>query len=227
MGLEEVTITTFPDSPLLYQDYVNTFGPKNTNFFLTLGWVRETRDSLIYPTKGSFHRATSDVGLPVADLEYYKLTYQYQRYFPLTSHISFMINSEFGYGDGYNDKPLPFFKNFFAGGPNSVRGFKSFTIGPKDANGDPRGGSQKVVGNAELLMPLPGLWNDRSVRVSAFVDTGNVDDKIETDLFRVSAGLSLLWVSPIGPLKLIYGVPIRKQPLDEVQRFQFTIGGIF
>jgi outer membrane protein insertion porin family len=227
MGLEQVDITTFPDSPLLYKDYVATFGPSNTNFFLTLGWARETRDSLIYPTKGSFHRASSEVGLPAADLEYYKLIYQYQRYFPLTSHISFMINSEFGYGDGYDDKPLPFFKNFYAGGPNSVRGFKSFTIGPKDANGDPRGGPQKVVGNAELLMPMPGLWNDRSVRVSAFVDTGVVDDKIETDLFRVSVGVAMLWVSPIGPLKLIYGVPIRKQPGDEVQNFQFTIGGIF
>jgi outer membrane protein insertion porin family len=227
MGLEQVDITTFPDSPLLYKDYVATFGPSNSNFFLTLGWARETRDSLIYPTKGSLHRATSEVGLPAADLEYYKLTYQYQRYFPLTSHISFMINSEFGYGDGYDDKPLPFFKNFYAGGTNSVRGFKSFTIGPKDVNGDPRGGPRKVIGNAELLMPMPGLWNDRSVRVSAFVDTGAVDDKIETDLFRVSVGLALLWVSPIGPLKLIYGVPVRTQPLDEVQKFQFTIGGIF
>ncbi|HKA39656.1 MAG TPA: outer membrane protein assembly factor BamA [Burkholderiales bacterium] len=227
VGLEQVDITTFPTSPLIYQDYVATFGPSNLNFFLTLGWTRETRDSLIYPTKGSLHRANSDVGLPVADLQYYKLTYQYQRYFPLTSHVSFMFNSEFGYGDGYDDKPLPFFKNFFAGGPSSVRGFKSFTIGPKDANGDPRGGSRKVVGNAELLTPFPGLWNDRSVRVSAFVDTGVVDDKIETNLFRVSVGFTLLWVSPVGPLKLIYGVPVRTQPGDEEQRFQFTLGGVF
>jgi outer membrane protein insertion porin family len=227
LGLEQVDITTFPDSPLLYKDYVATFGPSNSNFFITLGWARDSRDSFIYPTKGSFHKATGDVGLPAADLEYYKLTYQYQRYFPLTSHISFMVNSEFGYGDGYSGKPLPFFKNFYAGGPNSVRGFKSFTIGPKDVNGDPRGGSRKVVGNAELLMPLPGLWNDRSVRVSAFIDTGVVDEKIETELFRVSAGLALLWVSPIGPLKIIYGFPLRKQPGDEVQQFQFTIGGIF
>src|SRR5262245_54051317 len=227
MGVGEGTITTFATSPLLYKDYVATFGRVNTNFFLTLRWAREAREGLISPTKGSFHRAGVEVGLPAADLEYYKLTYNYQRYFALTSHISFMINGDFGYGDGYDDKPLPFFKNFYAGGPNSVRGFKSFTIGPKDANGDPRGGSQKVVGNAELLMPLPGLWNDRSVRLSAFVDTGNVDDKIETDLFRVSAGVALLWVSPLGPLKLIYATPLRQQPRDEIQKFQFTIGGIF
>jgi outer membrane protein insertion porin family len=227
LGLEQVDITTFADSPLIYKDYVATFGPSNLNVFFSLGWVRETRDSLIYPTKGSLHRATSELGLPAGDLEYYKLTYQYQRYFPLTNYLTFMLNGEFGYGDGYSDKPLPFFKNFYTGGPNSVRGFRSFTIGPKDSNGDPRGGPQKAVGNAELLMPFPGLWNDRSVRVSAFVDTGVVDDKIEWDLFRVSAGLALLWVSPIGPLKLIYAMPMRTRPGDEEQKFQFTIGGVF
>ena len=227
VGYEDVTITTFSDSPLIYKDYVATFGPTNANAFLTLGWVRDGRDSLIYPTKGAMHRATSDVGTPLGDLEYYKLTYQYQRYFPLTNYVVFMLNGEVGYGDGYSGKPLPFFKNFYAGGPSSVRGFKSFTIGPKDANGDPRGGAQKAVGNFELLTPFPGLWNERSVRLSAFVDTGVVDDKIESDLFRVSAGMALLWVSPIGPLKLIYGVPIRKQPTDEEQKFQFTIGGVF
>jgi outer membrane protein insertion porin family len=227
LGYENVDITTFSDSPLIYQDYVATFGPTNSNLFLTLGWLRDGRDSFIYPTKGSFHRLVADAGLPIADLEYYKLTYQYQRYVPLTSHLTFMINGEAGYGEGYGGKPLPFFKNFFAGGPGSMRGFKSYTIGPKDANGDPRGGPRKLVTNTELLFPFPGLWNDRSVRLSAFVDAGVVGDRIESDQVRVSTGLSLLWVSPIGPLKLIAGFPLRKQPGDEEQQFQFTIGGAF
>jgi outer membrane protein insertion porin family len=227
LGYETVDITTFPTSPLIYQDYVTTFGPSNSNFFVNLAWLRDGRDSLIYPTKGSLHRLGSDVGLPLADLEYYKLTYQYQRYFPMTSHLTFMLNGELGYGDGYSGKPLPFFKNFYAGGPNSVRGFRSFTIGPKDANGDPRGGSRKVVTNAEVLFPFPGLWNDRSVRVAAFVDSGVVGDTIESDQVRVSTGLAVHWISPLGPLKLIAGFPVRKQPGDEEQKFQFTIGGVF
>ncbi|MGH8661746.1 MAG: outer membrane protein assembly factor BamA [Burkholderiales bacterium] len=227
IGYDDTTITTFSDSPQRYLDYVAVFGPKNSNAFLTAGWAREGRDSHIYPTKGSYHRANSEIGTPAGDLEYYKLYYQYQRYFPLTRFTSLMVNGELGYGDGYNDKPLPFFKNFYVGGVSSVRGFKSFTIGPKDVNGDPTGGPRKVQANTELLFPFPGLQNDRSVRLSAFVDSGVVGDTIDFSLLRVSTGLALLWVSPIGPLKISIGYPIRKEPGDQLQEFQFTIGGIF
>ena len=227
IGYDDTTITTFPDSPQRYLDYVATFGEQNRNLFLTAGWVRDQRDSLIYPTKGALQKANAEVGLPAADLEYYKLSYQYQRYFPLTRFTSLMVNGEAGYGDGYNDKPLPFFKNFYAGGVNSVRGFQSFTIGPKDTNGDATGGSRKLLGNLELLFPFPGLENDRSVRVSVFVDSAVVGDKIEFSELRASTGVALLWVSPIGPLKVSFGYPVRKDPSDELQKFQFTIGGAF
>jgi outer membrane protein insertion porin family len=224
---DDTTITTFPDSPLRYQEYVAVFGPQNSNVFVTTGWTRDGRDSLIYPTKGTLHKASAEIGLPISDLQYYKLYYQYQRYFPLTRYTSFMVNGEFGYGDGYNDKPLPFFKNFYAGGVNSVRGFDSYTIGPKDSNGDPTGGPRKLLGNAELLFPFPGLQNDRSVRMSAFVDSGVVGETIEFNELRASAGLALLWVSPIGPLKISFAVPFRSDPSDDLQKFQFTIGGVF
>jgi len=226
-GYDDTTITTFPDSPLRYQTYVAIFGPQNSNVFVTSGWVRDGRNSHIYPTSGTLHKASGELGLPIGDLQYFKLYYQYQRYFPLTRHISFMANGEAGYGDGYNDKPLPFFKNFYAGGVNSVRGFKSYTIGPKDSNGDPTGGPRKLLGNAELLFPLPGLLNDRSVRMSAFVDSAVVGETIEYDQLRASTGLSLLWVSPIGPLKISFAMPLRSEPGDELQKFQFTIGGLF
>ena len=227
IGYDDTTITTFPDSPQRYLDYVAVFGSQNTNLFLTAGWARDERDSRIYPTKGSLHRANAELGTPAGDLEYYKLYYQYQRYFPLTRFTSLMVNGEAGYGDGYNDKPLPFFKNYYVGGVNSVRGFKSFTIGPKDINGDPTGGPRKVQANTELLFPFPGLENDRSVRLSAFVDSGVVGDTIDLNLLRVSGGLALLWVSPLGPLKISLGLPIRKQPDDDLQEFQFTFGGAF
>jgi outer membrane protein insertion porin family len=227
LGYDDTTITLFPDSPLRYRQYVAVFGPQNSNVFLTAGWLRDGRDSHIYPTKGTFQRASGELGTPLGDLEYYKLYYQYQRYFPVTRFTSLMVNGEAGYGDGYNGLPLPFFKNYYVGGVSSVRGFKSYTIGPKDINGDPTGGSQKVQGNVEILFPFPGLQNDRSVRVSAFVDSGLVGDSINFDLLRVSSGLAVLWVSPIGPLKVSFGWPIQYQPRDQLQKFQFTIGGLF
>lgn len=227
IGYDDTTITTFSDSPQRYLDYVAVFGERNTNAFLTAGWVRDDRDSRLYPTKGTLHRATAELGTPAGDLEYYKLTYQYQRYFPLTRFTSLMVNGEGGYGDGYNTKPLPFFKNFYVGGVNSVRGFKSFTIGPKDSNGDPTGGPRKVQANTELLFPFPGLENDRSVRLIAFVDSGVVGETIDLSLLRVSTGMALLWVSPMGPLKVSFGFPISKQPDDDLQKFQFTFGGTF
>ncbi|OGA23379.1 MAG: outer membrane protein assembly factor BamA [Betaproteobacteria bacterium RIFCSPLOWO2_02_FULL_67_26] len=227
LGYEIVDITTFSDSPLIYRDYVATFGPSNSNLFVSAGWASDGRDSLLYPTKGTVQKAAAEIGLPGGDLNFYKLTYQYQRYFPLTRLYTLLLNSEFGYGDGYQNEPLPFFKNFYAGGVTSVRGFKSYTIGPKDSDGNPRGGSQRLVGNAEFLFPFPGLENDRSVRVSTFMDMGYAGDKFELDQLRFSAGLAVFWASPLGPLKISVAAPLKKQPLDETQVFQFTIGGLF
>jgi outer membrane protein insertion porin family len=227
LGFENTKITTFPASPLIYQDYVKTFGPENSNIFVTVGWARDGRDSLIYPTQGTYQRAGAEVGTPLGDLEYYKLSYQYQRYFPLTRELTFMANGELGYGDGYGDEPLPFFKNFTAGGISSVRGFKSYTIGPKDSSGNPRGGSQRAVANAELFFPFPGLENDKSVRLSTFVDMGYVGDKFDSADIRYSTGLGILWISPLGPLRMAIAFPLRKQAGDRTQPFQFTVGGVF
>lgn len=228
VGYENVNITTFPDSPALYKDYVATFGAENSNLFANIGWARDGRDSLIYPTRGTLQRANAEIGLPGGDLEYYKLNYQYQRYFPLTRNYTLMLNGEAGYGDGYNNEPLPFFKNFFAGGVNSVRGFRSYTVGPKDSDTNPRGGNYRVLGNVELLFPFPGLENDRSVRLSTFIDAAMVgDDKLKSDDLRYSVGLGLMWVSPLGPLRISVAAPLRKQDLDRTQAFQFTVGGVF
>jgi outer membrane protein insertion porin family len=227
LGYENVRITTFADSPAFYRDYVATFGSTNTSIFLTAGWVRDRRDSLIYPTSGTLQRANAELGIPGSTLKYYRLQYQFQRYFPLTRDLTFMVNGEAGYGDGYGGKPLPFFKNFYAGGVSSVRGFRAYTIGPKDTDGNPRGGSRKLLGNAELLFPFPGLRHDRSVRMSAFVDAAVVGESYSADELRASTGLALLWVSPFGPLKISVAAPLRKRSDDRTQAIQFTVGGVF
>ena len=228
LGYERTDIATFADSPRIYLDYVREFGNKSDTLLGSIGWTRDNRDSLIYPTRGTLQRATAEVGLPGASLRYYKTNYQYQRYFPLSRDYTIMLNGEIGYGGGYGDTSnLPFFKNFYLGGVNSLRGYKVFTVGPKDIDGNPRGGSKKLLGNAEFLFPFPGLQNERSVRMSAFLDTGMTGEKFALDEMRVSVGIGVLWVSPMGPLKISLAAPFRDQPKDRKQVFQFTFGGAF
>ena len=227
LGYESTSITTYSDSPLFYLDYVATFGNDTDAILGSVGWVRDGRDSLIYPTKGTLHRAVGEVGLPGGSLQYHKANYQYQRYFPLTRHYTLMLNGEIGYGAGSGGKPLPFFKNFFAGGVNSVRGYRSSSIGPKDQNGDPRGGTHRMVGNAEFLFPFPGLQYDRSVRLSAFADAGMVSDRYDGSSLRYSTGIAVNWSSPMGPLKISIAAPLNAEVGDRKQAFQFTFGGVF
>lgn len=228
LSYENTAITTFAGSPLFYTDYVNTFGSDNSALAANIGWARDGRDSLIYPTKGSYHRAFAEVGMPGGTLRYYRTSYQYQRYFPLARDYTLMLNGEIGYGEGYGGKPLPFFKNFFAGGVSSVRGYKLNTVAPRDGNGDPRGGNRKLLGNVEFLFPFPGLANDRSVRMSAFFDAGMVtDNKYDFGDFRYSTGVSVFWVSPFGPLKVSVAMPLVNKVGDRKQVFQFTFGGAF
>lgn len=227
VGYEDTNITVFDNSPLRITSYVNTFGEDNTTVLGNVGWTRDTRDSAIYPTSGATSRAFLETGLPGGTLRYYKVSVQHQRYFPLTRNFTLYVNGDVGYGNGLDGKPLPFFRNYYAGGVNSVRGYYTATIGPKDSNGDPTGGSKKVVGGVELLFPFPGMQNDKSVRVGTFVDAGMIGETYDFSQMRVGAGLSVLWVSPFGPIKVSAAQPFRRQPGDKTQVFQFTFGSQF
>jgi outer membrane protein insertion porin family len=227
LGFEDTDLDLFDDSPQRFKDFVAEFGPSNTVLLGTVGWARDRRDSLIYTTKGTLQRASAEVGLPGGDLTYYKLSYQHQWFRPLTRDFVLMLNGEIGAGEGYGGKSLPFYKNFFAGGVTSVRGYEASTLGPKDTNGDALGGSRRLVGNIELLFPVPGLSTEKSVRMGAFLDGGMVNDSFDTNEMRYSVGLTVSWVSPIGPLKVSFAQPLNDKPEDEVQQFQFTFGTAF
>lgn len=150
---EQTSLTTYSDSPVQYTRFVNEFGKDNDTVRLDTSWSRDTRDSYLFPTKGLMQRVAAEVGTPGGSLQYYKLSFQHQQYIPLSKSFTLMLNGEVGIGDGLSGKPLPFFKNFYAGGNSSVRGFKTGTLGPKDANGDALGGDKRVVGNAEVFFP--------------------------------------------------------------------------
>jgi outer membrane protein insertion porin family len=222
---EDVQTDVFTNSSPSYQEFVQTFGNKYRYAAGTAGWSRDTRDSLILPREGALSRVSGEVG--GGDLKYYRLRFEQQWFYPLSRTFTLFLNGEIGYGDGYGGLPLPFFKNFYAGGPGSVRGYKPFTLGPQDLNGDPIGGNRKLVGNAEVLFPMPGAEQDRSLRLGAFVDFGQVygsGDKIDISDFRYSAGLSIAWSSPFGPLRLSAAQPLNDKPGDRIQRLQFQFG---
>jgi outer membrane protein insertion porin family len=130
-------------------------------------------------------------------------------------------------GGGYNGQPLPFYKNFFAGGSTSVRGFDTNSIGPKDTNGDALGGTRRIVGSAEVLFPMPGFTDIKALRLGTFFDVGTVADTFAFGSLRYSAGFDVAWSSPFGPLKFSIAQPLRKSSDDRIQRFQFTFGTLF
>jgi outer membrane protein insertion porin family len=136
------------------------------------------------------------------------------------------MNAEIGSGVGLGGKNYPNFKNFFVGGVGSVRGFQVGGIGQLV---DERavGGNKRFVFNNELLFPLPGMAQDRTIRLLTFVDVGSVwpsGDRPEISDLRASAGLGLAWLTPFGPLKLSFGKPVRKESYDRTQSLQFSIG---
>lgn len=218
-------------APARYLDFINLFGERTDTFRANLGYSRDTRDSLTYPTKGWLTDLSLEVGMPPGDLRYYRASVQQQFLWTpeRLSWLTLLANAEFGYADGTGGKPLPFFKNFYAGGVGSVRGYEAASLGPLDRNGDVLGGNRRVVGNLEFLFPMPGL-KDKSVRLSTFVDAGYVwgkDDKIKAADIRASTGLAVSWDSPVGPLKFSFSYPFRTQDGDKLERFQFQLGRIF
>ncbi len=231
LSIDRTTLKTDANSPLRYQNYVTTFGAKSNTLLTTLGWQKDARDSLLVTTKGSLRRAVLEVSLPGSTATYVRATYQHQHFFPLDRRLTLAVNGEVGVASSYGNKDLPFFKNFYAGGIGSVRGFDSGSLGPRDTTlNEAIGGDKRLIGNAELLFPVPGMGRDNSMRLSVFMDAGNVwgyDSKFSLGSLRYSGGVALAWNSPMGPLKFSYANPFNKKAEDKVQRLQFQMGSVF
>ncbi|TMH28555.1 MAG: outer membrane protein assembly factor BamA [Betaproteobacteria bacterium] len=228
---EHTNLTLYQGSPVIYYDFVREFGYSTNSYIISGGWSRDTRDSILFPTRGILQSAYAEFALPFGNLYYYKTGYTLQWFTPLPLSSVLMLRTDLGYGGGLGGKPLPFFKAYYAGGVGSVRGYDTASLGPQDLAGNALGGRQKIVGNAELFFPMPGLKaGDQSVRLSVFADAGQIyDNGFEPNLesFRYSTGAGLAWNSPIGPLKFSYGYPLNSGPHDKIQRFQFQVGTVF
>jgi len=215
--------------PVNYRNYVTEFGTTSSSIPLTVGWSRDSRDSALVPTAGRLTSLNFDWGA-TGDAQYLRTNAKFQQYLALTKKFTFGFNADLSWGKGLGGHPYPIFKNFYGGGLGSVRGFEQNSLGPVDVTGAYIGGNRRLNLNGELYLPIPGTGNDRTLRWFTYFDAGNVwgeNDKLTLDSLRASAGLGLTWVSPVGPLKISYGTPIRKKPEDRIQRLQFQIGTAF
>ncbi len=229
--IEHTKVTLFDQSPPSYFQFVKDFGTTTNSYILTAGWSRDSRDSILFPSRGVLQSLFGELALPIGDLTYYKVNYLIQWFTPMPLNTVLMLRGDFGYGGGLENKTLPFFKAYYGGGVGSVRGYETASLGPQDIQGNVIGGREKIITNAELFFPLPGAKsNDQSVRLSVFTDAGMIRDaglQPELESFRYSAGVGVAWNSPVGPLKLSYAYPLKKKKGDRIQNFQFQVGTIF
>lgn len=229
IGAESTQIkgnNALPNSYFLYREQ---FGKTSSSVPLTIGWSRDNRDSALVPTAGRFTRFNLDYAF-LGDARFVRVNAQAQQYIPITRAFTYGANAEIGYGKGIGGRPYPIFKNFYGGGLGTVRGFDQGSLGPVDVTGAFIGGNRRFNFNNELYLPVPGAGADRTLRIFLYADAGNVwgeNEKLTLGSVRASAGLGVSWVSPVGPLKLSYGTPVRKKPEDRIQRLQFQIGTAF
>ncbi len=200
-----------------------------TTFGATIGWSHNTLNSFIFPTSGGQQRLSASATVPGSDITYFKVGYKHQEYFPVAKDVTFRVKGEIAYGGGYGDtKNLPFFQNFYAGGVQTLRGFNDNTVGPKDSQGRPWGGSTKLLANAELLFPVPFFEDNQSMRLGTFVDAGMVSDGgFDTEYLRFSFGLSGTWLSPFGAITVSTAMPMNTKENDDIKMFQFSMGSNF
>lgn len=239
-GFERTKVETFiTGSPQAYLRYVAAYGDgvkdptdpyygvgtATTNSFpMTVAWQRDSRDSVLTPTIGRYQRANLELAA-IGNFKYYRAIYNAQYFKPIYRSVTLALNGEFDYGHGIGSKPYPIFKNFYAGGIGSVRGYEPSSLGTKDPYGNATGGASRVLGNVELQIPFPGA--DKSLRWFTFLDGGQVFDegqKMRWSDLRFGAGIGISWISPVGPLKLSFGRALNAKPDDKKQAFQFQMG---
>jgi outer membrane protein insertion porin family len=240
-----------PDDPPSIIETI-LFGSKFNTFELVGSWYYDSRNRAIFADRGMQHAISTAVTAPGSEVDYYTFRYDYLQLIPVWKQWTVALTSEIAWGDsiGKDTTSLPPYRQFYAGGPDTVRGFSESRLGPKDSFGNPYGGNLKVVGRAELLFPVPAKWR-ASTRISAFYDIGNVfsqgtginfvgrdgitpvDYEFDYNELKQSAGIAVQWFAPLGIFRFSYGFPLNEfkgdavRYPDEVERFQFTIGSAF
>ena len=225
------------------------FGTKFNTYELVGGWSYDSRNRALFATRGMRQQLFLGVTVPGSEVEYATARYSFTKYFSVMNKLLFRVNAEIGYGQALGDTTaLPPYKQYFGGGPQSVRGFRESYLGPRDSFGNPYGGNVLVASQVELILPLPEKWGNQA-RATLFYDVGNVfntgevafTDKLGApieykpafDDLRGSVGIGVQWLAPLGLFRFSYAYPLNKYGGndryygDELERFQFSIGQAF
>jgi len=220
----------------------NVGGTDFNTFDLIAGWVYDSRNRSLFANRGSRQRLLLNATIPGSDIEFYTATYSYTQFLPLTRYFTFMLNADLRYGKAFGDTTsVPPYKNYFGGGPNTVRGFRENSLGPRDTFGNPYGGNILAAGQAELILPLPQKWQTRA-RGSLFFDAGNVYStdgvvfydtscvtnsaltcnenneityKYSDQDLRMSYGAAVQWLSPMGLFRFSYAFPMNSESFGD------------
>jgi outer membrane protein insertion porin family len=226
------------------------FGTEFDALELLVGWSYDSRNRALFASRGTRQQLFLSFAVPGSDVEYYQARYSVTKYFPLWSNKwTLRFNAELGLGEALGETTaLPPYKQFYGGGPQSVRGFKESYLGPRDSFGRPYGGNVLVASQVELILPLPEKFASQA-RASLFYDVGNVfntgevlfTDKLgapieykpDFDELRASVGIGVQWLAPLGLFRFSYAYPLNPYDGndryfgDELERFQFSIGQAF
>jgi outer membrane protein insertion porin family len=240
----------------LVQLPITFYGSKFNSIELIAGWSYDTRNRSIFADRGMRHSLSLAYTLPGSDVEYYTANYEFLKFYPLWWGFTFATRANVGYGNKLGDtSALPPYRQFFAGGPDTVRGYRESRLGPKDDFGNPYGGNLLTTGSAEVLFPTPEKWK-ANVRASLFFDLGSVfstccvkftgidnqngigtgtpvDYKFRYNDLKRSAGIAVQWLAPLGVFRFSYAIPLNDEKSnsveygDETEGFQFSIGQAF
>lgn len=236
VGVEDTSVETFPANS---SDEILKFVIENGTQFFTYqartGISYDSRNRTFFATRGALHALSADIALPGGDIEYYNVSYRAQQYVPLFWKFTAEINGSVGYVDSYGDTDVPPWENYFAGGPQTVRGYKDGYLGPRDHPtylfNNPYGGKLRTTAQTNIIIPLPIESDGKSTRLEAFWDVGNVfaePHDFAVNELRQSSGIAFAWFTPfLGLLQLSYAIPLNPKPGDNQDRFQISFGSGF
>ncbi len=199
----------------------------NDEVVFGLSWNESTLNHYMYPTDGKSNALSFDVALPLSDYRYFKASANHASYQPLSDNLTLKLTGDLGLISGYSGKEAPFFKRYFGGGSGSVRGFGNRSLGPTYPNSATKGGELSVLGSVNIISPASFMTNNENMRVSAFVDVGNIFEKssnMKLGDLRMSAGIAFAYLSPIGAIGAYWSTPILKKAGDDIENFSFSLG---